>query len=69
MTPNEDFMTAEQVAQLLNVDRSYILQLCRAGLIDGAFKLNPSYPNSAWVIPTATAQQMKTERERNTNAD
>ncbi|MBK8255636.1 MAG: helix-turn-helix domain-containing protein [Polyangiaceae bacterium] len=28
---NPDYMTAEQVAELLKVDRSYILQQCRRG--------------------------------------
>ncbi|MBK8255623.1 MAG: helix-turn-helix domain-containing protein [Polyangiaceae bacterium] len=65
---NPDYMTAEQVAELLKVDRSYILQQCRQGKVSGAWKINPANKNSPWMIPTSTAHEMATERERNTNA-
>ena len=67
MKNNDEYMTAKQVAELLSVDQSYILRLCRAGQVDGAWKLNAAAANSPWAIPTSTAHEMKTERERNTN--
>jgi hypothetical protein len=62
----ENFLRVKEVAELLNVDPSYILRMCRNGEIKGAWKINPAAPNSPWMIPTATAHEMKTERERNT---
>ena len=67
MKNNDEYMTAKAVANLLQVDQSYILRLCRSGQIAGAWKVNPAAHNSPWMIPTSTAHEMKTERERNTN--
>lgn len=40
-------ITADEAAKILNVTRTRIFQLCRAGRIEGARKFG-----NAWMIPT-----------------
>ncbi len=54
MSISEEYMSAHDVALKLNIDRSYILALCRKGRFDGAEKIG-----NYWVIPRVSVENFK----------
>ena len=50
----EEYMSAHDVSRQLNIDRSYILVLCRQGRFDGAEKIG-----NYWVIPRKSVENFK----------
>ena len=54
MSISGEYMSAHDVALKLNIDRSYILALCRQGRFDGAEKIG-----NYWVIPRASVENFQ----------
>ena len=54
MSISDKYMSAHDAALALNIDRSYILTLCRKGRFAGAEKLG-----NYWVIPRAAVENFK----------
>ena len=54
MSISEEYMSAHDVSRQLNIDRSYILVLCRQGRFDGAEKIG-----NYWVIPRKSVENFK----------
>ena len=54
MSISEEYMSAHDVSRMLNIDRSYILALCRKGRFDGAEKIG-----NYWVIPRKSVENFK----------
>ena len=54
MSISEEYMSAHDVSRQLNIDRSYILALCRQGRFDGAEKIG-----NYWVIPRSSVENFK----------
>ena len=54
MSISGEYMSAHDVALRLNIDRSYILVLCRQGRFDGAEKIG-----NYWVIPRASVEKFQ----------
>ncbi len=54
MSISGEYMSAHDVALKLNIDRSYILALCRQGRFDGAEKIG-----NYWVIPRVSVENFQ----------
>lgn len=54
MSISEEYMSAHDASQKLNIDRSYILALCRQGRFAGAEKIG-----NYWVIPREAVENFK----------
>ena len=54
MSVFEDFVSVEDAADMLNIDRSRVTRLCRQGRFNGAVKVS-----RVWLIPRVTVLNHK----------
>ena len=57
MSISEEYMSAHDVSRQLNIDRSYILALCRQGRFDGAAKIG-----NYWAIPRKSVETFQKQK-------
>lgn len=57
MSISEEYMSAHDVSQRLNIDRSYILALCRQGRFAGAAKIG-----NYWAIPRKSVEAFQKQK-------
>ncbi len=60
-------MTTSQVAELIEVDPSAVLDWIHAGKFPGAVKADPTKRTSTYLIPTDEVEKFKKERDQSLN--
>lgn len=70
--PDNPYASVSDAAKRLGVTNQWITEMCRAGVFDGAFKINPEKNTSSWLIPMASLDayiaEKKTVKEKSAQA-